>query len=80
MIIWVDANVSPAVARWLCETYPEVQATSLWKLRRLHQDDASLFNAAREAGAVFLTKDIDFLHLLKEKGAPPQMIHLRCGI
>ena len=42
-------------------------------------DDRVIFAQARSAGAVVMTKDRDFLHLLFEKGPPPQVIWLRLG-
>ena len=42
-------------------------------------DDREIFAQARSAGAVVMTKDRDFLHLLFEQGPPPQVIWLRVG-
>ena len=42
-------------------------------------DDREIFTQARSAGAVVMTKDRDFLHLLFEQGPPPQVIWLRVG-
>lgn len=41
--------------------------------------DQDIFRAAREARAVVVTKDIDFVLLLERLGPPPQVIWVRCG-
>lgn len=41
--------------------------------------DPTIFQAAREAKAVVLTKDADFTLLLERFGAPPQVLWIRCG-
>ncbi len=41
--------------------------------------DREIFLAAREAGAVVLTKDSDFVILLEQLGAPPQILWLTIG-
>ncbi len=35
--------------------------------------------AARQASAIVVTKDIDFLHLLERLGPPPQVVWITCG-
>jgi len=41
--------------------------------------DRKIFEMAREAGAVVMTKDRDFVELLERLGPPPQVIWLTCG-
>jgi predicted nuclease of predicted toxin-antitoxin system len=41
--------------------------------------DILIFHSAREAGAIVLTKDADFPHLLQQHGAPPKVLWLTCG-
>lgn len=41
--------------------------------------DRDIFFAARDANAVVLTKDSDFVHLLKQLGPPPQILWLTVG-
>jgi len=41
--------------------------------------DPEIFRAAREAGVVVMTKDADFVDLLDQHGAPPQVILVTCG-
>jgi predicted nuclease of predicted toxin-antitoxin system len=42
-------------------------------------EDYQIFEAARKADAVILTKDADFLHLLERHGSPPKVLWLTCG-
>lgn len=41
--------------------------------------DLQIFQLAREAGAVVMTKDRDFVDLLERLGPPPPVIWLTCG-
>lgn len=41
--------------------------------------DREIFLAAREAGAIVLTKDRDFILLLELLGSPPQVLWLTIG-
>lgn len=77
---WVDAQLSPALALWLNQAAgAEIRAASVRQLGLRDATDAIIFAAARQAEAVVLTKDIDFLHLLNRHGPPPQIIWLTCG-
>ena len=41
--------------------------------------DEAIFEAARAAGAVVMSKDSDFVDLLIRRGPPPQVIWVTCG-
>lgn len=46
----------------------------------LHRaQDGEIFQSAREAGVVVLTKDQDFVYLLERLGPPPKVVWLTCG-
>ncbi|HYU33669.1 MAG TPA: DUF5615 family PIN-like protein [Thermoanaerobaculia bacterium] len=79
MKIWVDAQLSPAVAAWINRNVPGIQAASVRALSLRDATDAAIFHAAREAGAILMTKDADFMRLLEAHGAPPQVIWITCG-
>ncbi len=66
MILWLDAQLSPALASWISERFSNA-------------DDREIFAQARSAEAIVMTKDRDFLHLLFQQGPPPQVIWLRVG-
>lgn len=64
MKIWIDAQLSPAIALWMTARFPvEVAA-----LRDIGLGDA-----------VVMTKDSDFLELLRRLGPPPKIILMACG-
>lgn len=77
-MIWVDAQISPAVAKWLGEDFGH-PASSLRALGLKQAEDREIFLAARAADAIVMTKDEDFQVLLDELGPPPAVIWLTCG-
>ena len=78
MKFWIDAQLSPALAPWLSNTFA-VEAFSVRWLGLQHASDEEIFTAAREAKAVMITKDRDFVQLLERLGPPPKVIWVTCG-
>lgn len=78
MIIWIDAQLSPALANWI-ETTLGIQARALRDVGLCNATDREIFRAARAANAIVMTKDSDFVTLHNQLGAPPQVIWLTCG-
>ena len=78
MIIWVDAQLSPALAPWITNQFA-VDAASARHLGLVETTDPVIFDAARNAGAIVMTKDADFVLLLERFGPPPQVLWVRCG-
>jgi predicted nuclease of predicted toxin-antitoxin system len=78
MVIWIDAQLSPAIAPWLAENF-SISALALRDLGLRDAADRAIFAAARSAAAVVMTKDSDFVKLLEEFGPPPQVVWLTCG-
>jgi predicted nuclease of predicted toxin-antitoxin system len=78
MIIWLDAQLSPAIASWISHEF-SVSAIAVRDLGMRDAKDQEIFSAAREANAVVMTKDVDFVHLVERSGTPPQVILLACG-
>lgn len=77
-MIWVDAHLSPALARWItAELHHPAQAVRDLGLRQAK--DPQIFEAARQTGAILLTKDADFVEMVERLGPPPQVIWLTCG-
>ncbi|QPN66211.1 DUF5615 family PIN-like protein [Synechococcus sp. CBW1006] len=79
MILWLDAQLSPALATWIMAQWPHIQAVPLRNLGLRDAEDRDIFAHAKTAGAVVMTKDRDFLALLFKQGPPPQVIWLRVG-
>jgi predicted nuclease of predicted toxin-antitoxin system len=78
MVVWIDAQLAPTLAGWLRETFG-VDALAVRDLQLRDAEDSVIFQAARDAGAVVLTKDADFVTLVGRRGAPPQIVWLTCG-
>lgn len=78
MTIWIDAQLSPAIAKWIAETFL-VTAVALREIGLRDASDRQIFSAAQQAGAVVMTKDSDFVELINRLGSPPQVIWLTCG-
>lgn len=77
--VWVDAQLPPALARWLAESHG-VDAAHVDAVGQLGADDAAIFEAARAGGAtVVVTKDQDFVRLLESRGPPPQVVWVTLG-
>jgi len=56
MIFWIDAQLTPLLARWLQEEFGVV-AYAVRELGLRDAKDRQIFDAARQAGAVVITKD-----------------------
>lgn len=78
MKLWLDAQLSPALAQWLrCELNTEAAAVRDLGLR--DAKDIEIFQRAKEADAVVMTKDSDFVDLLERFGPPPKVLWVTCG-
>lgn len=78
MKFWLDAQLSPALAAWLTETF-SVEAVALRDIGLRDASDQEIFSAARQAEATVMTKDSDFAELLYRIGAPPKIVWITCG-
>jgi predicted nuclease of predicted toxin-antitoxin system len=76
--IWIDAQLSPDLAVWFRERIG-MTAVAVRDLNLRDATDEAIFRFARDAKAVVLTKDSDFVRLLERDGAPPRVIWLTCG-
>jgi len=78
VIIWIDAQLSPALAPWLTTEFG-IEAFSVRFLNMVRWKDLEIYNAARAANVAVLTKDSDFVLLQERLGAPPSVLWVRCG-
>jgi predicted nuclease of predicted toxin-antitoxin system len=78
MILWLDAQLPPALAQWLAATFG-VDANAVRDLGLRQAKDREIFSAARAAGAVIISKDVDFVDLVQRLGPPPQVVWVTCG-
>jgi len=70
--IWIDAQLSPALALWIAQTFG-ISAVALRDIGR-DETDRHFFLAAKQQSIIVMTKDADFVRLLEELGPPPQII------
>ena len=78
MILWLDAQLPPQLASWLREQF-SVEVAALRDLGLREATDPELFEAAREANAIIVTKDKDFVELVTRRGIPPRVLWITCG-
>ena len=78
MIIWLDAQLPPALAPWI-EGEFGIECHALRDVGLRDATDREIFNAAKDRGAVIMTKDSDFVTLQDQYGSPPEVIWLTCG-
>lgn len=78
MILWIDAQFSPAIADWI-STVLGTNAIALRDLGLRDAGDREIFLSARRVNAIVMSKDRDFVSLLVELGAPPKIIWVTCG-
>ncbi len=76
--IWIDAQLSPGLARWIRETFG-IDAQAVRDVGLRSAKDPAIFKAAREARVVVMSKDEDFRALVERLGPPPQVLWVTCG-
>jgi predicted nuclease of predicted toxin-antitoxin system len=76
--IWLDNHLSPALARWIEASF-KVPCRAIRDLGLARAADRVVFEAAREAADVFITKDRDFAELSARLGPPPAIVLLTLG-
>lgn len=79
MKIWVDAQLSPAIAVWVTENFEQLEAVAIRDVGLRDAEDTVIFFSAREANATVMTKDSDFIELQRKHGSPPKLIWVTCG-
>lgn len=65
--------------RRLCEPIAEWTGCEASHVGTEYREDEEIFQAARSADAVLVSKDSDFVSLVERLGTPPQLVWLRCG-
>ena len=78
MILWLDAQLSPYMARWISEELG-IESYPVRELGLRDAKDREISLAARETGAAVLAKDSDFVLLLEQLGPPLQILWLTIG-
>jgi predicted nuclease of predicted toxin-antitoxin system len=78
VIFWIDAQLPPGLASWLSLNF-QVEALALVELGLRDANDASIFDRARSADVVLVSKDSDFVELVSRHGPPPRLLWVTCG-
>jgi predicted nuclease of predicted toxin-antitoxin system len=78
VIIWLDAQLSPQLARWIAETFG-VECVHVRDLGLRNAEDTEIFQKPRDTGSVVMTKDEDFIRLVERNSPPPQVIWVTAG-
>lgn len=78
MTLWVDAQLSPALAMWIANRF-DVVATPVSAIGLRDATDEEIFDEGRRARAVVMTKDADFVRLVEQRGPPPQILWVTVG-
>jgi len=79
MKLWIDAQLSPAIAAWINRTFDDVEAESVRALGLRDATDPEIFEEAKKLDAVVMSKDDDFIQLIEQRGTPPKLIWITCG-
>ena len=78
MTLLLDAHLSFKLVPWL-RAELDVEAEAARDLGLRHAADLEIFEAARDASVVVVTKDRDFVDLVERLGSPPQVLWLTLG-
>jgi predicted nuclease of predicted toxin-antitoxin system len=76
--LWLDAHLSQYLPPWIQTTFG-IKCRHVLGLGLREAKDPRIFAASRSAGIILLTKDPDFVELVRRQGPPPQVILLTCG-
>jgi len=74
MKLWIDAQLSPSLAKWITDNFADIEAVAVRDLDLRDAEDQVIFFSARTADATVMTKDGDFLELQRRLGSPPKII------
>ena len=75
MKLLFDLNLSPSLAHWLDDLYPESAHACNVGLQRL--GDEAVWRYAGEHGYILVTTDIDFDDMSLLLGQPPKIVRVR---
>ena len=77
-MIILDAQLPPALAVWITDTFA-IPCFSAQFLNLRDAEDEEIFAFSKTKNAIVITKDDDFVSLLNRFGSPPRVIWLTCG-
>lgn len=80
MTLWIDAQLSPLLAKWITENFANIEAIAVRDLGLRDAEDQVIFFSAREADATVMTKDTIFLNCKKDSVCHRRLFGLLVGI
>lgn len=78
MKLWIDHQLSPALVPWFQERF-DLEVEHVRDLGLHEAEDRTIFEAARDAAVIVMTKDRDFVNLVDRRGPPPHVLWITCG-
>jgi predicted nuclease of predicted toxin-antitoxin system len=78
MTLWLDAQLPPQLAIWIQQTLA-IDAIALRDIGLRDATDTAIYDAAKKANVVLISKDSDFVELVMRLRTPPKLIWLTCG-
>ena len=78
MTLWLDAQLPPQLANWIQQSFA-INSVALRDIGLRDATDLLIFEAAKTANAILVSKDSDFVELVMRLGPPPKLIWLTCG-
>ena len=77
--IWLDTQLSPAIAKWMAD-YTGYIVKSSYSLQLHNLSDLAIYNkAAIKRNIILVSKDADFPELISRLGSPPKLIVIKKG-
>jgi predicted nuclease of predicted toxin-antitoxin system len=76
--IWIDAQLPPSIATSFRRAF-SVDALHVLELGLVGAKDEQIYEAARSADAIVVTKDSDFVRILERLGPPPRILWITIG-
>jgi predicted nuclease of predicted toxin-antitoxin system len=73
-----DAQLPPRIAAWTAKRF-SVECLTLSDAHLQGARDAAIFQSLHAQGDVIVTKDEDFVSLVRTHKPPPQVLWVRCG-
>lgn len=80
MTIWIYAQLSPSLALWINQNFEGIEAKSLLALGLRDALDIVIFQEAKCAGVILMSKDEDFVQMLQTFGPHQPLSSLLVGI
>lgn len=78
MRLVLDAQLPPSIAAWTARRF-NVECLTLAEANLRGAGDSVIFQSLRSHGSVIVTKDEDFVSLVRTLNPPPQVLWVRCG-